>query len=307
MAVIPVGEVAFAGFDVVRRKPLAVLVWGLVMFAFFLAILVSVTAMFGSLWQAVEQADGAEPSLGDVLAMQVQLMMFQFGIWLASILVRVVLTCAVFRAVLEPQYDSFAYMRLGKAELLVALVLLCLSIILTILIMGGLLVGVGVTMAAWAASKALAIGLGMLIFLALLVLFAWVGVRLSIALPMTFAERRFRFFEAWELTRGNVGNLFLVLLVVIAIVLLIEIAIGGLVAAIVLSMAAGGAFTEASVEAFFQRPPQEWLGVLGPAVLGLGALFAVILAALQAIATAPWAAAYRALAPAAAVEVESPA
>ena len=70
MAVIPVGEVAFAGFDVVRRKPLAVLVWGLVMFAFFLAILVSVTAMFGSLWQAVEQADGAEPSLGDVLAMQ---------------------------------------------------------------------------------------------------------------------------------------------------------------------------------------------------------------------------------------------
>ena len=307
MAVIPVGEVAFAGFDVVRRKPLAVLVWGLVMFAFFLAILVSVTAMFGSLWQAVEQADGAEPSLGDVLAMQVQLMMFQFGIWLASILVRVVLTCAVFRAVLEPQDDRFAYMRLGKAELLVALVLLCLSIILTILIMGGLLVGVGVTMAAWAASKALAIGLGMLIFLALLVLFAWVGVRLSIALPMTFAERRFRFFEAWELTRGNVGNLFLVLLVVIAIVLLIEIAIGGLVAAIVLSMAAGGAFTEASVEAFFQRPPQEWLGVLGPAVLGLGALFAVILAALQAIATAPWAAAYRALAPAAAVEVESPA
>ena len=307
MAVIPVGEVAFAGFDVVRRKPLAVLVWGLVMFAFFLAILVSVTAMFGSLWQAVEQADGAEPSLGDVLAMQVQLMMVQFGIWLASILVRVVLTCAVFRAVLEPQDDRFAYMRLGKAELLVALVLLCLSIILTILIMGGLLVGVGVTMAAWAASKALAIGLGMLIFLALLVLFAWVGVRLSIALPMTFAERRFRFFEAWELTRGNVGNLFLVLLVVIAIVLLIEIAIGGLVAAIVLSMAAGGAFTEASVEAFFQRPPQEWLGVLGPAVLGLGALFAVILAALQAIATAPWAAAYRALAPAAAVEVESPA
>ena len=307
MAVIPVGEVAFAGFDVVRRKPLAVLVWGLVMFAFFLANLVSVTARFGSLWQAVEQADGAEPSLGDVLAMQVQLMMFQFGIWLASILVRVVLTCAVFRAVLEPQDDRFAYMRLGKAELLVALVLLCLSIILTILIMGGLLVGVGVTMAAWAASKALAIGLGMLIFLALLVLFAWVGVRLSIALPMTFAERRFRFFEAWELTRGNVGNLFLVLLVVIAIVLLIEIAIGGLVAAIVLSMAAGGAFTEASVEAFFQRPPQEWLGVLGPAVLGLGALFAVILAALQAIATAPWAAAYRALAPAAAVEVESPA
>ena len=307
MAVIPVGEVAFAGFDVVRRKPLAVLVWGLVMFAFFLAILVSVTAMFGSLWQAVEQADGAEPSLGDVLAMQVQLMMFQFGIWLASILVRVVLTCAVFRAVLEPQDDRFAYMRLGKAELLVALVLLCLSIILTILIMGGLLVGVGVTMAAWAASKALAIGLGMLIFLALLVLFAWVGVRLSIALPMTFAERRFRFFEAWELTRGNVGNLFLVLLVVIAIVLLIEIAIGGLVAAIVLSMAAGGAFTEASVEAFFQRPPQEWLGVLGPAVLGLGALFAVILAALQAIVTAPWAAAYRALAPAEAVEVESPA
>ena len=204
MAVIPVGEVAFAGFDVVRRKPLAVLVWGLVMFAFFLAILVSVTAMFGSLWQAVEQADGAEPSLGDVLAMQVQLMMFQFGIWLASILVRVVLTCAVFRAVLEPQDDRFAYMRLGKAELLVALVLLCLSIILTILIMGGLLVGVGVTMAAWAASKALAIGLGMLIFLALLVLFAWVGVRLSIALPMTFAERRFRFFEAWVLTRGNV-------------------------------------------------------------------------------------------------------
>lgn len=307
MAGIPVGEAAFEGFTLIRRKPLAVLVWGLVLFAFFVAVFAMLGAVFGSAWNMVSELDGAEPDVAEAFAFQMQIMMVQFGMWLISILMRVVLTCAVFRAVLEPQNDRFAYLRLGKVELLVALVLLCLSIILAILLMGGLLVGIGVTLAAWAASKALAVGLGILVFGALIVLFAWVGLRLSMSLPMTFADRRFRFFEAWELTRGHVGSLFLVLLVVIAIVLLIEIAIVGVALAIAMSVAAGGGITEASLEAFFQRPPQEWLAVLGPAVLIGGVLFGILGAALMAITTAPWAAAYRALATPATDAAQSPA
>lgn len=296
MAAVPVGETAFEGFRVIRRKPLAVLVWGLVLLAFFVLMMSWVVALFGSVWQSVEAAGDAEPPLGDVLALQMQIMMFQFGVWLMSILVRVVLTCAVYRAVLEPEDDRFAYMRLGKAELYVALVLLCLTIILTMLLIGGMLVGMGVAMAGWAASKPLGIGLGILIFAALIAVFAWIALRLSMSLPMTFAERRFRFFEAWELTRGHVGSLFLVLLVVVAVVLLIEIAAAGVVAAVLFAVAAGGAFSEASLKAFFERPPQEWLLALGPIALIGSVVLAVVLAALQAIATAPWAAAYRALA-----------
>ena len=92
MAAIPVGETAFEGFRVIRRKPLAVLVWGLVLLAFFLLIVSWVTALFGSFWQSIESAGDVEPPLGEVLALQIQLMMFQFGVWLMSILVRVVLT-----------------------------------------------------------------------------------------------------------------------------------------------------------------------------------------------------------------------
>ena len=35
-------------------------------------------------------------------------------------------------------------------------------------------------------------------------------LRLSLALPMSFAQRRFRLYESWDLTRGQAGKMFLV-------------------------------------------------------------------------------------------------
>jgi len=175
---------------------------------------------------------------------------------------------------------------------------LCVGIIVTMLFISGALIGAGVVLAAAMASKPLAWLLGTILLVGFIALFAWVGLRMSMALPMTFAERRIRIFEAWDLTRGHVGNLFLMMLLVIAVVLLIEIAVVVLGVFAVLALAGLGGVLDLSAlstqhgEALMRR-----LYLLTPGLLIGAAVIALVAAAFQAIIAAPWAVAYRAIAP----------
>lgn len=299
MAAIPVGEAAFAGFGVIRRNPAAVLVWGVVLFVL---TIVPITALFGLIGPWLEAftqlaESGAEPDPSAVLALQMQMMALNPILTLTSLVSRVLLTCAVFRAVLTPQDNRFFYLRLGLGELLVGLVYLCLIILLVLLVITGLGLVMGVSAIVWSGSHGAAVGLGILLSLALMVAVIWLGLRLSMAMPMTLAERRFRFFESWELTRGHAGELFLIALVAVVIVWLLEVVAIGVGVVLVIPFIGSGAFDEASIAAFFERPPADWIADIAPWLLGGGFVVSVLGAVLYTVFTAPWAAAYRALTP----------
>ncbi|HEX6861133.1 MAG TPA: hypothetical protein VF138_13155, partial [Caulobacteraceae bacterium] len=181
----------------------------------------------------------------------------------------------------------------------------CLSIMLWIAFVVGILLVLAVCAAMWFASKGLAIALGIVAGLALLAAMAWTALRLSMALPMSFAERRFRFFEAWTLTRGEGGALFLIGLLLIAILILMEAVIGGVVGGAMLAFFAGHPPSEGAVEAFFAQPVSDWATQLAPFAVVGGVALALLGAAFYAVMYAPWAAAYRMLVPAPAEAAEA--
>lgn len=304
MTQIPIGETAFEGVRLIARRPLAVLIWAAILFV---ATAVPIALLFGTIGPAFAEilkqtSTGAEPSPADILALDMKLMAINPLLTLCSLVGRVVLMCAIFRAVLEPQDSRFGYVRLGKAELLTGLVYLCLVIIFAMLMVAGLLLVAGFAVAGYVASRWLGIALGLLLALALLIAVFWVGLRLALAMPMTFAERRFRLFESWERMRGHVLQLFLVGLLSVVIVLLIEVIVGSVVGVAAIVALATHPLNGAGVEAFFHRPPSEWMGVIAPWLLLGGVIFSILGAALYAVMYAPLAAAYRALVPAAAAE-----
>jgi len=252
-----------------------------------------------------QAASGAEPSAEDMFALQARMMALNPLMTLCSLAVRTLLMCAIFRAVLTPEDSRFYYLRFGKTELLVGAVYLCLIILMAIVAVVGVLLLVAIGAVLWFASKGLAIGIGILGALALLVAIVWAMLRLWMALPMTFTERRFRFFEAWTLTRGQSGSLFLIGLLLIAIVFLMELLIGGVIGALVLAFLMGHPLNEQSITAFFQQPVSQWSAQLAPLAMVAGVVFALVGAAFYTVVTAPWAAAYRMLVPAALSEALS--
>lgn len=296
-------KAAFAGFGVIGRNPLAVLVW-----AAFLGIvgILPVAAMLGSFAGALlpiieaAQAD-VEPSTDQILAMLAPLFGFIPILIVTGLIVRVVLTGAVFRAVLFPNESSWFYLRLGARELWLALLTIVIGILGFFASMFSAFVSV-VPAAILSASvddpvmQMLIIRAAMLPYYALMIFLA---VRFCLAFPMTFAESHFRLFESWSATRGNGWRILLMFLLLIALVIAAEIVIlilAGIVIAVVAGgVAVGGGFSEESLEAFFQQPPAVWMHALMPWIAGLCVAASVLGALATAIFVAPLAEAWRQL------------
>lgn len=299
MANIPIGEAAFCGFGVIRRKPLAVLVWGLMLFVLAILPIFGGLALAGPAFETLmrEITTGAEPSFESMMRLHASMMAMNPLLTVLGLVSRVLLMCAIFRAVLEPQDDRFFYVRLGKTELFVGLVFVCLVIVLVIAMMAVMGVGAAIAIAAFSASESAGVAVIIVAVLAMIGLMVWLGLRFSMALPMTFEARDFRLFESWTLTRGRVGSLFLLGLLVVVVVMLVELVMFALGGAVVIALVAARPFDEAAAIAFFSRPMGEWAAELAPWAVLVGLVISVLGAVLNTLATAPWAAAYRALAP----------
>ncbi|WP_332640531.1 hypothetical protein [Brevundimonas sp.] len=204
-------DAAFEGFRLVRRNPLALVAWTLLYAVLTLTALFSLSTMVGSLeaWsvqaEAMESVD--QPSLDQVMAL-----MSGFGAimaqvaWLlpVSLVVGAMLGAAVARGVLNPSRDRFGYLRLGMDEVRVLVVTFVLGVIMTFVavvafVALGVLIG-GAKAAGGGGAAAIA---GVVGVLALICLFIWLGVRLSLAVPITVAEKRFAFFDSFNLTKGR--------------------------------------------------------------------------------------------------------
>lgn len=306
MASFSVSQAFGEGFRLIGRRPLSVLAWGLAYLVVGVAPVVLVGAYaFPDLVSAFRQigedaARGVEPTSTQMLALQSKFMLFQPIVFLSSIAARAMLTGAIFRAVLEPEKRSFFSLRLGSQELWLAILMVALGVlaalfmVLLALPVGGITAMAAYALRASAGGPAVAavICVGVIVYF---VVVLWVALRFSLALPMTFAEREFRLFESWEMTKGQAGRLLGLALLLIVVC----IAIGVVIDAVLLAVVFGGVglslSDQAQWTAFFSRPPEAWMSEIAPwaAVLAVIGCFAA--AALMAILLAPWASAYQQL------------
>ncbi len=309
MANLDVVRSATAGFGVIARNPLAVLIWGLVLLVVSIAPALLIMGGFLSsmINIAAQQDAGVEPDPEAVMAMMVPMMAGYPLLFLTSILARVMMTGAIFRSVLEPEARRWFYLRLGAQELWMGLVMVVLSIMAGMLISVFWLFGFLVIGSIAAASGAIAspepplwlAPIAVLVGLAGVGGLIWLALRFSMALPMSFAERQFRLFESWSFTRGKAGSLLLVGILTWVIIVVIQLALW-IVCMVVFGVAIAGAVgvsgaDEHAIEAFFQQPPAVWIAAAAPWLIIGGIVLAVLGAVFTTLFTAPWAEAYRQL------------
>jgi hypothetical protein len=210
---VTVGGIINGGIGLVRERPLAILVWGLLYMAAFLGMMASVFVPFMQLIVA----NAATPNSVDptrMLAMMGEIYLIDF----LMLIMFTVLLAAGLRAALRPQERSFASLRLGMDELrLVGLsLLLMIGFVVIVMVVGIVMtivmIAVGVAAGSggqMGASGFAGIGIGMAVMMVvsygLPIFFA---VRLSPAFALTMLRRKIVVGEAWRLTRGNFWTLF---------------------------------------------------------------------------------------------------
>ena len=240
MARFSIGTAIGEAFGLIRRRPLAVFVWGLLMVVPMLASFGLILPMMGGALSSMA-ADAANPDqiheamMGEM--MQVQGVSSLLN--LVQMLVSVVVYTAVMRAVVRPRETSFFSLRLGMDELRVAVVGLAIIVGLYFAALILVLLGVGIGFATWGLGEPFnwLIIVGMCIGLMLAI---WLGAaRLSLIAPASVLHQSFAFPEGWKLGRGRAGALFGMMLLIVLIVLVIEILVFGIGAAVI-AISAGG-------------------------------------------------------------------
>ncbi|HEY2749953.1 hypothetical protein [Phenylobacterium sp.] len=235
MGTVSAGRAIAAGFRLVGREPLSFLVW---MAAYLLVGVlpqIGAFALVAPAWSrmmreltATADAGGAMPS-AEMMRMQLQMMQAQPIAWLAGVVSHTLVLSAIYRAVLFPEERRFFYLRLGKRELWLGLVMLVLAVMLflaflalmlPLAVIGGIVAAVSPDSRMVGAVIALMVLMGLGVGL-------WAALRLSMATPMSFAENGFRLYESWGVTRGHAGKMFLVGLALAVIIWIAELVVAG--------------------------------------------------------------------------------
>ncbi|MBS0332788.1 MAG: hypothetical protein JSS35_08485 [Proteobacteria bacterium] len=277
MTAISVETALSAPFRAIRRKPLALLAWGLVYLVFGFAPSMVVSSRI----EPVILAESLHPGSGDPQALMNALAPISAWlplIWLSAIATTSVIYGAVFRAVLTPEDDRFLYLRLSSRELWLALTLIGLVIVLGL----GFAV-LTVTLSLVAASAPWFVDL--LAVVAAIAALVWVLMRLSLSTVIAFAEKRFVFVDSWPLTRGHTLTLLGV-----AMAIVVMLMIGEIVLAIPFALGFGlnGAYERIASDPAFVAHNAPMIAV-GAVILGLFG------AVTHAILGAPWASIYQQL------------
>lgn len=288
-------ESAFEGFRLAKRSPMTILVWAV----FYIVVTALVIAVAGGamgqfMQMAATMEPGAEPSDAEMMAFMSAYFSMLGLILPISLVLGSVSYAAVNRAVVRPSESAFGYLRLGMDEVRVFVVSLVLSIVfgLGFGLAGGLIFGVMGAMAAMMSDNAGLVGLLMvvagLLFVALII---WVVVRLSLALPITVAERRIAIFDSWKLTKGHFWGLLGMAILAWVLCLVVQILLS-IVLMPILFAVSGGFENLAAIETM---QPMEFLQTMAPMAITI-LVFAAIVSALQlAIMYAPFASAYMGL------------
>jgi len=303
MSEISIGSAIGAGFQLIGRRPVSVLIWGLLRVGFVVALLaIYAPVLLGLITEISSKAQsGAEASPAAVPQFMSHMFLVQGVAYIAQfvgLFVSSIVLCAVTRSIVHPDRKA-ASLRVGAPELFVVILsfgagfVLVLAIMIFVIPFAALGVFLGLQHQ-WAALAAM-IAIAVLILVFGLI---YIAARFAFVVPMMVDDGQFHLFDAWSLTKGKVGSIVLIgiCLVLVALVLgaVIEALFIGFGAAAV-GMAAGG-FN--NLQAFFtQTPPQQIIMTLAPSLILLALLTIPVQGCATAIVFAPWARAYRDVVP----------
>nr|WP_313632580.1 glycerophosphoryl diester phosphodiesterase membrane domain-containing protein [Brevundimonas naejangsanensis] len=281
-------ESAFEGFRLARRAPLAILAWAGAYVAFFAVFFIVAGGSLVNIISLAEQVEqNPSPSMSD-LTMLGQAYGAMMGLALPlSLLFSAVLAAAVARSVIRPQDKRFGYLRLGRDELRVLGATLLVAVLMFALTMGGaLVVGVLAGMAAGTGASWLLIP-AVLGGLAIVAVAIWLAVRLSLVVPVTFAEQKIAIKESWTMTKGRFWPLLG--MAILAGIMSILVGLLGSIVIAPLNLIFGGlnSLIGAETTNVVALVARFW-----PALLIWGVVNALLSAAQAAIIYAPFSSAY---------------
>ena len=309
MAKVSIRTALGAGFRLFGERPGLIPAWGLAWLVLgvlpqilgYLVLWPDLLAAYTPVVRDLAAGLEPDPEGPALLALQQRMLpwqMLQLPLALAG---QSIFFAAVCRAVLTPRDARFAYLRVGRSELQLMLVQLAMVGIVLVALVAALIAGTFVVLAIGLAAKSSGGDVrGLVTFgvvLVGLILFGWAALRLSMAMPMTVAEGRFRLLESWALTRGHGWRLFGLAVALIVVLLMMEVAlvIIGVILAIVGGVAGGLAGLGEHLKALAAQPPEAWAAQLAPwAVLGL-VLYGMFAAVMQTLMAAPFIDVYRQL------------
>lgn len=304
MKTFSIMDAAVAPFRLVGRRPLATIVWGLVLLAPGLMVFVAMAPVAANIFSGgfdpavlEPRADGMEALFGDDMAA-----MMQFQIWsnlaqLFGILSLLLVTTAIIRGVFAGRKgDGAFFLRIGMAELQVAVVGVAIFIGFCLVALIAILLAVAIGFAVWQVGDPwrwlVCVTLGVVIFLTLVLLWG----RLSLLAPASIHYRTFAFEEGWRLGKGKTWSLFGLNIILFLIAITVGIAVMILFFIAMLVVGGGLQATDPeALEAWVTGLPQQ------PALLaGMVVLLLIPMAWLQGFSqvlfTAPFAHVVQALA-----------
>jgi hypothetical protein len=313
MAEISIGSAVGAGFQLIARKPLQVMSWGLVRALFGFGVLALYAPVFMAMFNEIMQSaqSGAKPSEAAVSQMMSHMMVIQGAGYLAQIaglFVSAAVMCAVTRAIVHPERGAWAYLRLGAPEFFFAVLSFAAGFVIAIgLIFCAIPFVIVIAILAANHQTAAVAVLAALAVLALIAAVIYLLLRFAFVVPMMVDDGQFHLFDAWSLTKGHTGSLFVVGLALFFILLVAEALIGAFVIALgvaALGVAAGGL---QNLQTFFLMGPAVVVARLAPWLIVFGVLAIPLEGCAMAIFIAPWARAYRDIVPGQPVAATPPA
>jgi hypothetical protein len=287
-------DAAFEGFRVVRRKPMVLLWWTLFYLVIFGLIALVVAQPLTNFFSLVQQYEGTggEPTPDEIMGFMLPLMATIPLLIPLLILQNGIVYSAIARSVLHPEKSAFGYLRLGMDEVRVAVVVLVLGILFNII---GFVGYMAVLLLAGGASAigdgGYPGGVGLFGMLGMLLVYGvmwWLMARLSLAVPITVAEKKFAFFDSFQMTEGH--TLKVIGMAILAGVMAIVVAFLVWIIAVAIFLAVGSTVDWQSLE---MAGFGEVIRVAGP-MIALGVvIYAVYAALMLVVMLAPFSAAYR--------------
>ncbi len=288
-------DAAVEGFRIARREPIAIVGWSIVQLIFGV-VLILVTMPFLRAMAAMQTVGVAERTNPAALMAALEPnLAFTGAIIPLELVLFAVLSAAVYRVVLRPEDKGLARLRLGADELRLGILWIEMGLFFAavgVLAFIPIVIVFAIFAAAMKASPADIVLLAMAIYVVLLGVFVWLGVRFSLAAPMTFARREVLLFPTWKLTRGRFWPLFGCYLLTFIFMMIIGLVVLCVEAASTLALSGGDM---AKAGASLMHPDYSSLqAYFSPARVVVLLINAVLGGVYWSVAFAPAAVAYKA-------------
>ena len=215
-----------APFVQLRRRPLYLFVWGLMMMALIAVLYSLLIPAMGSMIGAADRKEAFDIYMLEAVRLQAALN----GMNLLIYLVMLLTWTAAARATLSPgRGDRFLFLRVGMDEVRVAVSVVAVFLAWYIALLVLILIGVGIGAALWSSGRSIAVGVLIVYGLLVVALSIWGWLRVSLIAPASLILKRFAFGEGWALARGQMWkllglNLVVWLIYMVSVILMYAVA-----------------------------------------------------------------------------------